>query len=89
MLAILGPERDAGVVGARIMFPFGILEEAGGILADGKRKRRGEGDANPDRPEYCFVRRVDFCSPPLVATKRELLDRLSGAEGAGSRRRTP
>jgi hypothetical protein len=76
-LALL--ERDAGVVGARIVSRLGILEEAGGILAaDGTRKRRGEGDANPDRPEYCFVRRVDFCSPPLVATKRDLFDRLGG-----------
>ena len=66
MLALFGPERDAGVVGARIVSRFGVLEEAGGILAaDGTRERRGAGDANPDRPEYCFVRRVDFCSPPL------------------------
>ena len=83
MLALLGSDGDAGVVGARIVSRFGFLEEAGGILADGKRERRGEGDANPDRPEYCFVRRVDFCSPPLVATKRELFDRLGGAERDG------
>jgi multidrug efflux pump subunit AcrA (membrane-fusion protein) len=84
MLALLGPERDAGVVGARIVSRFGFLEEAGGILADGKRERRGEGDADPDRPEYRFVRRVDFCSPPLLATKRELFDRLGGVEGGGA-----
>jgi Sulfotransferase family len=83
MLALLGSEREAGVVGARIVSRFGFLEEAGGILADGRRERRGEGDANPDRPEYCFVRRVDFCSPPLVAAKRELFDRLGGVEAGG------
>ena len=84
MLALLGPERDAGMVGARIVSRFGFLDEAGGILADGERQRRGEGDADPDRPEYCFVRRVDFCSPPLIAVKRELFDRLGGAEGGGT-----
>jgi hypothetical protein len=79
MLALLGSDRDAGVVGTRIVSRFGVLEEAGGILAaDGTRERRGEGDANPDRPEYCFVQRVDFCSPPLVATRRDLFDRLGG-----------
>ena len=57
----------------------GVLEEAGGILAaDGTRERRGAGDANPDRPEYCFVQRVDFCSPPLLATRRDLFERLGG-----------
>jgi hypothetical protein len=84
MLALLGPERDAGVVGARIVSRFGFLEEAGGILADGKRERCGEGDSDPDRPEYRFVRKVDFCSPPLVATKRELFDRLGGVEEGGA-----
>jgi hypothetical protein len=83
MLALLGPEHDAGVVGARIVSRFGVLEEAGGILTDGKRERRGEGDADPDRPEYRFVRKVDFCSPPLLATKRELFDRLGDAEPDG------
>jgi len=79
IVSLLGPDRDAGVVGARIVSRFGALEEAGGILAaDGTRERRGEGDANPDRPEYCFVKRVDFCSPPLLATKRDLFERLGG-----------
>jgi hypothetical protein len=81
ILALFGPGRDAGVVGARIVSGFGILQEAGGILAaNGAREHRGEGDANPDRPEYCFVRKVDFCSPPLVATSRTLFERLGGFE---------
>ena len=47
MLGLLGTEPDAGVIGARIVSRFGFLEEAGGILAGGKRERRGEGDAEP------------------------------------------
>src|SRR5262249_31716103 len=79
IVALLGPPADAGVVGARTVSRFGFLEEAGGILAsDGTRKRRGAGDADPDRPEYCYVQKVDFCSPPLVAPNRDLFDRLGG-----------
>ncbi len=79
ILTLLAPQGDARVVGARIVSRFGFLEEAGGILAaDGTRERRGAGDANPDRPEYCFVQKVDFCSPPLVAASRDLFDRLGG-----------
>jgi hypothetical protein len=79
ILALFANDRDAGVVGTRILSFSGALEEAGGILGpDGSRQARGAGDENPDRPEYRFVRRVDFCSPPMLATRRDIFDRLDG-----------
>jgi hypothetical protein len=79
ILALLSQDGDAAVVGTRTLSWDGTLEEAGGILtAGGRRRRRGEGDHDPDRPEYRFVRRVDFCSPPLLATRRDLFERLAG-----------
>jgi hypothetical protein len=79
ILTLFSSGRDAGVIGTRILSSDGTLEEAGGVLASGgSRRRRGEGDHDPDRPEYCFVRRVDFCSPPLLATRRDLFERLDG-----------
>jgi GT2 family glycosyltransferase len=58
---------------------LGTLKEAGGIVAPGgSHERLGEGDADPDRPRYRVVRRVDFCSPPLLATRRDLFERLGG-----------
>jgi hypothetical protein len=79
MAALFTEDDAAGIVGPRILRADGTLEEAGGIVGtDGARQRRGEGDNDPDRPEYRFVRRVDFCSPPLLATRRELFERLDG-----------
>jgi len=79
ILGLLSPEQDSGVVGGRILAGDGTLKEAGGVLGPGgTRERLGEGDADPDRPRYRFVRRVDFCSPPLIATERDLLERLGG-----------
>ncbi len=67
------------MVGTRILSGEGVLKEAGGILAaDGSPRHRGEGDHDPDRPQYRFLRTVDFCSPPLFATSRELFERLEG-----------
>ena len=82
ILALFSRDERAGVVGTRVLSPIGSLEEAGGILAaDGSPRRRGEGDHNPDRPEYGFVKRVDFCSRPLLATTRDVFERLKGFNG--------
>jgi hypothetical protein len=79
MLALFEGDQDVGVVGTRILSGDGTLQEAGGILsADGSRTRRGSGDHDPDRPAYRCVRRVDFCSPPMLATTRDLFKRLGG-----------
>jgi Sulfotransferase family len=79
MRALFSGDQGAGVVGTRTVLGDGTLAEAGGIVAaDGTRDRRGGGDPDPDRPEYCHVQRVDFCSPPVLATSRDLYDRLSG-----------
>jgi hypothetical protein len=76
---LFSPSRDAGVVATRILASDGSLAAAGGLLApDGSRRRRGEGDPDPDRPEYRFVRPVDFCAPPVLATRRDVFERLGG-----------
>jgi Sulfotransferase family len=83
MLSLFSSDQSAGVVGTRILSPIGELEEAGGILApDGSPRRRGEGDQNPDRHEYRFVKRVDFCSRPLLATRKDVFERLKGFDDA-------
>jgi hypothetical protein len=85
IISLLSRSQGRGVVGARIVSRFGVLEEAGGVVAaDGSRRRRGEGDQDPDRPEYCYVRRVDFCSPPLIATSRDLVEQLLKPHNGGA-----
>jgi hypothetical protein len=84
MVALFSPSRNAGVVAARNLADDGSLQAAGGLLGpDGSPRRRGEGDPNPDRPEYCFVRAVDFCSPPVLATTRGVFERLGGFDERG------
>lgn len=79
ILVLFSRTADAGVIGTRILSRFGALEEAGGVLAaDGSQRRRGEGDEDPDRSEYRFVKQVDFCSAPVLATRREVFERLGG-----------
>ena len=87
ILSLFSRDEDAGVIGARTVSGDGTLRAAGGVLASsGTPQCRGEGDHDPDSPEYCFVKRVDFCSPPLLVTTRDVFERLAGFD---ERRATP
>ena len=72
---------DAGVVGGRLVYPDGRLQEAGGLVfRDGSAAKFGYGDPDPDAPEYLFLRDTDYVSGALLATPRELFVSLGGLD---------
>ncbi|HEV7490214.1 MAG TPA: glycosyltransferase [Rhodanobacteraceae bacterium] len=68
----------AGLVGARLIYPDGRLQEAGGIVfsdASGWNYGRFE---DPDDPRYAFRREADYCSGAAILLRTELFRRLGG-----------
>jgi GT2 family glycosyltransferase len=74
---------DAGVVGGRLVYPDGRLQEAGGLVfRDGTAAKFGYGDPDPDGPMYTFLRVADYVSGALLATPRALFEMLGGLDTA-------
>lgn len=81
----LGPllrvaERDArvGVVGAKLVYPDGRLQEAGGIIwNDARGLNYGKGD-DPDKPEYCYLKEVDYVSGAAMLVRKQLWEEAGG-----------
>ena len=69
---------DAGLVGAKLLFPDGRLQEAGGIVwQDGTGCNYGRGD-DPGLPQYNAVRDTDYVSGAAMLLRRDLFEVLGG-----------
>ncbi len=71
-------EPRAGLVGAKLIFPDGRLQEAGGIIwGDGSGWNRGK-FKDPQKPEYNFLREVDYCSAACLMVRKALFESVGG-----------
>ncbi len=78
LLDIIEKDETAGIVGSKLVYPDGHLQEAGGIVwRDGSAWNYGQ-NKMPDDAEYNYVKDVDYISGAAIMIRKSLWEEIGG-----------
>jgi len=78
LIKLIESDEKIGMVGPKLIFPNGKLQEAGGIVWDnGECYNYGRGN-NSDMPEYNYVKEVDYISGISILIRKCVWEKIGG-----------
>jgi GT2 family glycosyltransferase/glycosyltransferase involved in cell wall biosynthesis len=78
LVGTFAEEPQAGIVGSKLVYPDGRLQEAGGIIwQDASGWNYGKFD-DAGKPEYNYLREVDYCSAAALMIPKALFRDVGG-----------
>ena len=78
VLDTFGENPDAGLVGSKLIYPDGQLQEAGCFVYEGGKGCNVGRNKDPAEPGYNFLREVEYVSGAGIAIPRDIWTRLGG-----------
>ncbi|MFN3218269.1 MAG: glycosyltransferase [Acidimicrobiales bacterium] len=69
---------EAAIVGSKLVYPDGRLQEAGGLVFDDATGWNFGRFGHPDHPRFTTGCEVDYCSGAALAVRRSFLDQVGG-----------
>lgn len=78
LVGLIESDPAIGMVGSKLVYPDGRLQEAGGIIwSDGSGWNYGRLD-DPNKPEYNYVKDVDYISGAAILLSNQLWKEIGG-----------
>ena len=78
LLAAFDNFKQVGMVGSKLIYPDGSLQEAGGIIwQDGSGWNYGNRDL-PSKPQYNYIKETDYISGASIMILKKLWDEMGG-----------
>lgn len=78
LLHVFKVNDKAGLVGGKLLYPDGTLQEAGGIVWRSGIPNNYGNRANPNLPKYNYTRQVDYISGACIMLAKKLWQELGG-----------
>lgn len=78
LVELIEHDEKIGLVGSKLIYPDGKLQEAGGIIFNDASGMNYGNRHNPNSPEYNYVKEVDYISGASILIRKSLWKEIDG-----------
>ena len=78
LVSLIEQDEKVGMVGSKLVYPDGYLQEAGGILWKDASAWNYGNRKSPEDPEYNYVKEVDYISGAAIMIRKDLWKAIGG-----------